>query len=140
LNITKYKEREQEQDLNLKTKMSKCMANAFFYRLKFRTIDLMTNYWVGGHLLTWWQPLSFCLNKKVITNIIIWTDNIHESSRNLSQLSKKIRMSSFGLLELEIWAKHWTVSKLQDTFRLLFCCYNLNLKTTVLNLGLPWKF
>jgi hypothetical protein len=28
----------------MKTKMSKCMANAFFYRLKFGTIDLMTNY------------------------------------------------------------------------------------------------
>jgi len=39
------------------------MANASFYGLKFRTIDLMTNYWVGDHLLTWWQPLSSCLNK-----------------------------------------------------------------------------
>ena len=26
----------------------KCMANASFYRLKFGTIDLMTNCWVGG--------------------------------------------------------------------------------------------
>jgi hypothetical protein len=26
------------------TKMFKCMANASFYRLKFITIDLMTNY------------------------------------------------------------------------------------------------
>jgi hypothetical protein len=42
--------------------MLKCMANAFFYRLKFRTTNLMTNYWVGGHLLTWWQPLFSCLN------------------------------------------------------------------------------
>ena len=39
----KYKEREQEHDLDLKTKMPKCMANASFYRLKFGTIDLMTN-------------------------------------------------------------------------------------------------
>ena len=31
----------------------KCMANASFYRLKFRTIDSMINCWVGGHLLTW---------------------------------------------------------------------------------------
>jgi len=38
------------------------MANASFYRLKFKTIDLMTNYWMGGHLLTWWQPLSSCPN------------------------------------------------------------------------------
>jgi hypothetical protein len=43
LKITKYEEREQEQDLDLKTKMPKCMANAFFYKPKFRTIDLMTN-------------------------------------------------------------------------------------------------
>jgi len=66
LNIIKYKEREQEQDLDLKTKMSKYMANASFYRLKFRTIDLMTNYWGGDHLLTWWQPLSSCLNKMAL--------------------------------------------------------------------------
>jgi len=44
-------------------KMPKCMANASFYRLKFKTIDLMTNCWVGGHILTWWQSLSSCLNK-----------------------------------------------------------------------------
>jgi hypothetical protein len=39
----KYKEREQEHDPDLKTKMPKCMANASFYRPKFRTIDLMNN-------------------------------------------------------------------------------------------------
>jgi len=43
LNITKYNEREKEQDLDLKTKMSKCMANASFYMPKFENIDLMTN-------------------------------------------------------------------------------------------------
>ena len=67
MNITKYKEQEQEQeqeqDLDIKTKMPKCMANVFFYRSKFETIDLMTNCWVGGHILTWRQSLSFCLNK-----------------------------------------------------------------------------
>jgi len=63
LNITKYKEREQEHDLDLNTKMPKCMANASFYRPKFGTIDLMNNCWVGGHILTWWQSLSSCLNK-----------------------------------------------------------------------------
>jgi hypothetical protein len=62
LNITKYKEREQEHDLDLNTKMPKYMANAFFYRPKFETIDLMNNCWVGAHILTWWQSLS-CLNK-----------------------------------------------------------------------------
>jgi hypothetical protein len=39
----KYKKREQEHDLDLKTKMPKCMTNAVFYRQKFETIDLMTN-------------------------------------------------------------------------------------------------
>jgi hypothetical protein len=37
------REREQEHDLDWKTKMPKCMANASFYRPKFGTIDLMTN-------------------------------------------------------------------------------------------------
>ena len=41
--MTKYKERKQEHDLDLKTKMPKCMANASFYRPKFGPIDLMTN-------------------------------------------------------------------------------------------------
>ena len=31
-------------DLKLKTNMSKYMVNAFFYRLKFRTIDMVDNY------------------------------------------------------------------------------------------------
>jgi hypothetical protein len=35
--------REQEYDLDLKTKMPKCMRNTSFYRLKLGTIDLMTN-------------------------------------------------------------------------------------------------
>jgi hypothetical protein len=39
------------------------MANASIYRPKFGTIDLMTNYWVGGHILTGWQSSSSCLNK-----------------------------------------------------------------------------
>jgi hypothetical protein len=71
LNITKYKEREQEQDLYLKTKMPKCMANAFFYRLKFRTIDLMTNYRVSGQLLTWWLANELFAGQNVIANIRI---------------------------------------------------------------------
>ena len=41
--LQKYKEREQEHDVYLKTKTPKCMENASFYRLKFKTIDLMTN-------------------------------------------------------------------------------------------------
>jgi len=30
----------------------------------------------------------------------------HESSKKLSQLSNKIRIGAFGLLELETWAKN----------------------------------
>ena len=37
------KERKQKYDLDLKTKMPKCMANASFYGPKFKTFDLMTN-------------------------------------------------------------------------------------------------
>jgi len=37
------REREQEHDLDLTTKMLKCMANASFYRPKFRIVDLITN-------------------------------------------------------------------------------------------------
>jgi len=39
----KNKERKQEHDLDLNTKMPKYMVNAFFYRSKFRTIDMLTN-------------------------------------------------------------------------------------------------
>ena len=38
-----YKEREQEQVLDLNIQAPKCMANASFYMLQFGTIDLMTN-------------------------------------------------------------------------------------------------
>ena len=34
--------------------MTKYMTNASFYRLKFETIDWLTNYLVGGQPLTWW--------------------------------------------------------------------------------------
>ena len=52
--LKKYKERKQEHVLDLKTKMYKCMANAYFYMLKFRTIDLMVNYCFGGWLKHHW--------------------------------------------------------------------------------------
>jgi hypothetical protein len=71
LNITKYKKREQEQDLDLKTKMPKCMAHASFYRLKFGTIDLMTNYRVSGQLLCWWLANELLAEQNVIANIRI---------------------------------------------------------------------
>ena len=42
-NYKKYKEREQEQVLDLNHQVSKYMANISFYRPKFETINLMTN-------------------------------------------------------------------------------------------------
>jgi hypothetical protein len=51
LNITK---RKQEDDFDLKNNMIKYMANAFFYKLKFGTIDWLTNYLVNGQPLIWW--------------------------------------------------------------------------------------
>ena len=42
-NYKQYKERNKEHDLDLKTKIPKCMENASFYRPKFGIIDLMTN-------------------------------------------------------------------------------------------------
>jgi hypothetical protein len=43
IKLKHYKERKQENDLDLKIKMSKFMANASFYRPK-RTIHLVINY------------------------------------------------------------------------------------------------
>ena len=65
-NYKKYKERNKEHELDLNNQAPKYMANASFYRPKFRIIDLMTNYWVGGQLLTLWKSLSSCLNKTKI--------------------------------------------------------------------------
>ena len=61
-----YKKREQEKVLDLNNQAPKCMENAYFYRPKFETIDLMTNCWVSGQLLTWWKSLSSCLNKTLV--------------------------------------------------------------------------
>jgi hypothetical protein len=95
--------------------------------------------------LSGWPPLDlvtiliFLSAENVIANIKIWAASLHESSGKLSQLSNKSRTSAFGLLELEIWAEHWTVSGLQDRLWLLRCCYHLNSKMTLLNLGLLMK-
>ena len=78
------------------------MANASFYRLIFKTIDLVTNYWVGGQLLTWWLAIDLLAGQNLIVNIRIWIDSPHESCENLSSLSNKKWMSSFGLLKPEI--------------------------------------
>jgi hypothetical protein len=58
--------------------MTKYMANASFYRLKFGTIDWLTNYLVGGQPLTWWLVfdivgwlLILLASQNVIANIRI---------------------------------------------------------------------
>jgi len=51
IRLEHYKEREQANDLDLKTKMPKWMENASFYRPK-RTIHLVINYWISGQLIT----------------------------------------------------------------------------------------
>jgi len=55
------------------------MANASFYRLKFETIDWLTNYLVGGQPMIWWLVfdivgcwlLTLLAGQNVIANIII---------------------------------------------------------------------
>jgi len=95
--------------------------------------------------LSGWPPLDlvtiliFLSVENIIANIRIWTDSSHESSGKLSQLSNKIRIGTFGLLELEIWAEHWTMSGLQDRFWILCCCHHLNSTMTLLNPGLFMK-
>jgi hypothetical protein len=114
------------------------MVNASFYRPKFGTID----WWliVEWGATSWLSDNSYLLVwTKHHFNIRIWTDSPHKSSGKLSQLSNKTSIGAFGLLELKIWAEHWTVSGLQDRFRLLRCCYHLNLKMTLLNLGVYMK-
>ena len=116
------------------------MANASFYRLKFGTIDLMTNCWMRGHILTWWQSLSFCLNKMLLLMSEFKQIYVMKVLENYLRFpAKKKKINAFRFLELEICAEHLTMSGLQDRFRLLRCCYNLNLKTTFLNLGLLMK-
>jgi hypothetical protein len=90
--------------------MTKYMTNASFYRLKFETIDWLTNYLVGGQPLTWWLVfdiagfwlLILLAGQNVIANIRIRAPSTNESCGQLSQLFKKKNQSSFGLLELEI--------------------------------------
>jgi hypothetical protein len=95
----------------MKTKMPKCMANAFFYRLKFKTIDLMTNYWVGGQPLTWWLAINLLAGQNIISNIRNWTDILHESCGNFSSISNKkneliwiSRTQDMGWTPNSVWA------------------------------------
>jgi len=41
-----------------------------------------------------------------ISTIRIWQSDLNESCRNMYQISTKRKMSSFGLLEPEIWTEH----------------------------------
>jgi hypothetical protein len=90
--------------------MTKYMANTSFYRLKFGTIDWLTNYLVGGQPLIWWLVfdivgcwlLILLAGQNVISNIKIRAHCTYESCGQLSQLSNKKNQSSFGLLELKI--------------------------------------
>jgi hypothetical protein len=54
------------------------MENTSFYRLKFETIDFLTNYLVGGQPLIWWLVfdivgwlLILSAGQNIIANIII---------------------------------------------------------------------
>jgi hypothetical protein len=90
--------------------MTKYMANAFLYRLKFGTIDWLTNYLVGGQPLTWWLVfdivgywlLILLAGQNIIANIRIRAPFTHESCGQLSQLFNKKNQSSFELLKLKI--------------------------------------
>jgi hypothetical protein len=82
--------------------------------------------------------LIFLSEQNIIANIRTRTTCAIKVIGNCLNFPRK-KLRSFGLLELEIWAEHWTVSGLQDRFGLLCCCYNLDLKTTFLNLGLHMK-
>ena len=66
------------------------MANASFYRPKFGIIDLMTNCWVGGQLLTLWKSLSSCLNKtKMLSSELGPLENMKVVGKWLSFPGKK---------------------------------------------------
>ena len=73
--------------------MPKYMANASFYRLKFITIDYMTNYLVGGQPLTWLMVIDIVgwilillAGQNIIANIRIRAHSLHKSCGKLSQL------------------------------------------------------
>jgi hypothetical protein len=72
------------------------MANASLYRIKFRTIDWLTNYLVGGQPLTWWLVidivgwlLTLLAGQNVIANIKIRAHSLLESYGQLFQLFNK---------------------------------------------------
>jgi hypothetical protein len=89
--------------------MTKDMANASFYRLKFGTFDWLTNYLVGGQPLAWWLVfdivgwlLILLAGQNIITNIKIGVPSLIKVVGNCLSFQWKKNQSSFGLLELEI--------------------------------------
>ena len=69
------------------------MANASFYRPKFGIIDLMTNCWVGGQLLTLWKSFSSCLNKtKILESELGPLENIKVVGNGLIFPGKKMEV------------------------------------------------
>ena len=92
-NYKKYKERDKRQVLDLNNQVTKYMANASFYRPKFKIINLMTNCWVGGQLLTLWKSLSSFLNKtKMLASELGPLENMKVVENWLSFPEKKIEV------------------------------------------------
>ena len=134
--LQRYKERKQEHDLDLKTKMTKYMANVSFYRLRCGTIAWWTKEIVGGQPLIWWLVFDIvgCWFLKLLADF--WYCWMAKTSLLTSEFEpfdswklwaiisafQQKNQSSFGLLELKIWAENRTVFELQDMFRLLRCC------------------
>jgi len=65
------------------------MANTSFYRLKFRTIHLVIDYWCSG--LGGQQHLSILAGWNDIDAIRIWQSVLHESCWKSSPLSTQKR-------------------------------------------------
>jgi hypothetical protein len=86
------------------------MANASFYRPKFGTIDLMTNCWVGGHILTWWQSLSSCLNKISLLTSEFEQIVLIKVLENCLNFPKKTRCNVIDAIKLE----HYKESKQEN--------------------------
>ena len=112
----------------LKINICKYMANASFYRLKIRTIDwwpsidFVAGSWHYCWLVLWlvfdivgWFCCWFLIllaGQNVIANIRIKGFCSIKVVGNCLRFPTKKNQSSFGLLELKIWAENRTVSEL----------------------------
>jgi hypothetical protein len=109
-----YKERKQENDLDLKTKMPKWMKNTSFYRPK-RTIHLVINYWISG---LGGLDMDLFSGQNDISTIRIWHSGLHESCRNLSHLSTKREWAhlDFYNSRYELNTKHYLGCRTDSNF------------------------